>query len=283
MARVSFADVKRLGIALLWILLFALVGLAVTLLLSRFAPIGGAPWQFVRDAGYGMVGFVVATVVVGRMLARESWDRLGWHRPVASRVINGALFGVLMAAVAVGLAFVLDRTHVALTSDWALWPRTALWLAVLFLFAALAEELMFRGFPLRRLADVLGPVPAMLLLSLGFAAGHLGNPNIGLVAALNIALAGIWLSFAFFSPGGMALAWGLHFGWNAGLALAFDAPVSGYVFRVPAIEYTAGTQPWIDGGAFGPEGGVVGTMLMFAGILAVIGKRVKQPRTWLVG
>ena len=283
MARVSFEGVKQLGIALGWLLLFAVVGVVVTFLLSRFVLIGGAPWQFMRDIVYGLIGFLVATIVVGKVMAKESWDRLGWHRPVVSKLVNGVMFGLLMAAVAVGLAFVFDRTRVSLTYDWERWPRVALQLGVMFLCAALAEELIFRGFPLRRLADAIGPLPAMLVLALGFAAGHFANPNIGFVAALNIALAGIWLSFAFFSAGGMALAWGLHFGWNAGLALVFDAPVSGYLFRVPAVEYTPGTHAWVDGGAFGPEGGIVGTILMIAGIVAVIGKRVKQPRTWLAG
>jgi len=59
--------------------------------------------------------------------------------------------------------------------------------------------------------------------------------------------------------------------------------VSGYLFRVPAVEYTPGTHAWVDGGTFGPEGGIVGTIVLIAGILAVIGKRVKQPRTWLAG
>jgi uncharacterized protein len=283
MARVSFADVKRVGLALAWILFFATVGVLITLLLSKLAPLGGASWQFMRDVVYSLIGFAVATMVVGKVLAKESWDRLGWRRPVASGMVNGAAFGLLMAAVAVGLAFVFDRTHVSLTYDWSRWPSVALWLGAMFLCAALAEELIFRGFPLRRLSDAIGPRPATLLLAIGFAIGHIGNPSISVVAALNIALAGIWLSFAFFSAGGMALAWGLHFGWNAGLALAFDAPVSGYMFRVPAVEYTPGAHPWVDGGSFGPEGGLVGTIILIAGILAVIGKRVKQPRTWLAG
>jgi membrane protease YdiL (CAAX protease family) len=283
MARVSFADVQRVGLALAWILFFATVGVLITLLLSKLAPLGGASWQFMRDVVYSLIGFAVATMVVGKVLAKESWDRLGWRRPVASGMVNGAAFGLLMAAVAVALAFVFDRTHVSLTYDWSRWPRVALWLGAMFLCAALAEELIFRGFPLRRLSDAIGPRPATLLLAIGFAIGHIGNPSISVVAALNIALAGIWLSFAFFSAGGMALAWGLHFGWNAGLALAFDAPVSGYMFHVPAVEYTPGAHPWVDGGSFGPEGGLVGTIILSAGILAVIGKRVKQPRTWLAG
>jgi len=283
MARVSFVAVKRFFIALGWILLFAFTGGLVTIVLSRYAPIGGDPSKLMRDVVYSLIGFLVATIVVGRLLAKESWDRLGWHRPLGSRVVNGALLGLVMAAVAIGLAFVFTRTHVSLTYDWELWPARAAWLAVFFLCAALVEELIFRGFPLRRLGDVIGPLPAMLVLSLGFAAAHAANPNVSTVGVINIALAGIWLSFAFFSAGGMALAWGLHFGWNAGLALAFDAPVSGYLFRVPAVEYTPGTHAWVDGGTFGPEGGIVGTIVLLAGILAVIGKRVKQPRTWLAG
>jgi len=283
MARVSFEDVKRAGLALAWLLLFAAVGILVTLLLTRLVPWGGPQWQFHRDVVHGLIGFLVATIVVGKVLAKESWDRLGWHAPVVSRLVNGAAMGLLMAALAIGLAFVLDRTSVALTYDWSRWPRVALWLAIMFLCASLAEELMFRGFPLRRLSDAIGPLPAMLLLAIGFAVAHLGNPAISFVGVLNIALAGIWLSLAFFSAGGMALAWGLHFGWNAGLALAFDAPVSGYMFRVPAVEYTPGAHPWVDGGTFGPEGGIVGTVIIIAGIFAVIGRRVKQPRTWLAG
>jgi hypothetical protein len=81
----------------------------------------------------------------------------------------------------------------------------------------------------------------------------------------------------------MLFAWGAHFGWNAALAIAFDAPVSGHKFEVPMVEYTPGGHAWVDGGPFGPEGGIVTTIVLIAGTLAVIGNRVKQPRTWLAG
>jgi len=151
-----------------------------------------------------------------------------------------------------------------------------------FLLAALSEELLFRGFPLRRLADAIGPWAAMTVLAVGFGLAHLKNPNATAFSTINVALAGVWLSFAFFSPGGMGLAWGLHAGWNAGLALVFDAPVSGYPFSVPAVEFVPGRHAWVDGGAFGPEGGAVTTLVLIAGTLAVLGARVRRPREWLV-
>src|SRR5204862_6973723 len=87
---------------------------------------------------------------------------------------------------------------------------------------------------------------------------------------VDVARAGVSLACAFLSPGGMPLAWGAHFGWNATLALGFEAPVSGYVSPSPAVAYRAGPHGWIDGGAFGPEGGIVTTLVMLAGTVALV-------------
>jgi len=200
------------------------------------------------------------------------------------RLLRGVGLGALMAALAVGLAFVIDHTTVHLTGNWGIWPQVALPIMVGLVLAALAEELMFRGYPMRRLADAIGAPAAIAVFALLFGLAHAGNPNATPFSTVNVALAAVWLSFAFFSTGGMALAWGLHFGWNAGLSMLFDAPVSGFKFvDVPGVDYLSGRHIWVDGGAFGPEGGIVTTIVMIAGTLAVIGARVKQPRTWLAG
>ncbi|HLQ58868.1 MAG TPA: CPBP family glutamic-type intramembrane protease [Gemmatimonadales bacterium] len=278
---------KRVGIALAWIVLYAAIGLGITIGIAELVPWwGGQRWFVFRTGAFEVIGFLVATIVVGKLLNKYSWDRMGWHTQpggVMPRVLRGIGLGALMAMLAIGLAFVLDRATVRITGDWSAWPRVVLPLAVGLVLAALGEELMFRGYPLRRLADAIGAPAAMVILALLFGIAHAKNPNATFFSTVNVALAAIWLSFAFFSAGGMALAWGLHFGWNAGLAILFDAPVSGYAFRVPAVEYTPGSHPWVDGGAFGPEGGIVTTIVLIAGTVAVIGARVKQPRTWLAG
>jgi hypothetical protein len=75
---------------------------------------------------------------------------------------------------------------------------------------------------------------------------------------LNIALAGVLLGVAFYTPGGIWAAWGAHLGWNTTLA-ALDAPVSGLPFKIPLINYSPGGPPWLTGGSFGPEGGMLAT------------------------
>ena len=295
MARVSFEDVvtraKRLGIALSWIVAFGTVAIGASALLNALNPVPTtSPWWLAANSGGQAIAFLLATWLVGLRLNKHSWDRMGWHtgggataETLRGRIARGVALGVLMAALAIGLSFIGSRATVHLTGDWQRWLVLAPPLAAGLVVAALTEELGFRGYPLRRLADAVGPWAAMILLSVPFGLLHFKNPNATAFSTINVVLAGVWLSFAFFSRGGMGSAWGLHFGWNAGLALLFDAPVSGYRFQVPAVEYSPGARAWVDGGAFGPEGGIVATIALIAGTLAVIGRRFTLPRTWLAG
>ena len=274
MARVSFVGVKRVGIAVAWVVLFTLVGGGLTFGISELVPgWGGQTWAVARIGAFEVIGFGLATLIVGRLLNKYSWDRMGWRRSVWPQLGRGALLGVAMAALAIGLAVVLDGARVRVTGDWNVWPRVALPLIVGLIFAALGEELGFRGYPLRRLGDGMGVLPGMLLLAILFGLGHAKNPNATVFSTVNVALAAIWLSIAFFSAGGMWLAWGAHFGWNAGLSILFDAPVSGYSFQVPVVEYTPGPHAWVDGGVFGPEGGVVATIALVAGTFYLLTRK----------
>lgn len=286
-ARVSFVErLRGLGLTLAWLVAYTLIGTAGALVLIRISPVSAAsPWHFTVNALSLALSFGFATWAVGVRFTKHSWDQLGWRGggggALARRLGRGAALGAAMAALAIGLALAWSGAKVLLTPEWSRWVVSAGPLAAGLLLAALWEELAFRGLPLRLLADAVGPMTAMLLLATGFGVAHAWNPHAGVFGTVNVALAAIWLSFAFFSAGGMPLAWGLHFGWNAGLALLFDAPVSGYTFHVPAVEYQPGARAWVDGGAFGPEGGLAATIVLCAGTLVVIGGRLRAPRARL--
>ena len=282
-ARVSFAHRARApASAIGWIATFALVGAGVGygLTLVPMPPQLEPRWALAWSSLPWAAGFTLATWLVGRVLERRSWDELGWRprtgMPLA--LLGGTALGAAMAACAVGVAVIAGRAAITVTADGGGWRAAALPLGVGFLVAALAEELAFRGYPLRRLAAATGPVPATALTALGFGLLHLGNPNATVFSTVNVGLAGVWLAAALFSPGAMPLAWGAHFGWNATLALGFAAPVSGYAFPLPALAYRPGAHAWIDGGAFGPEGGVVSTMVMLAGSAALVAWSARVPR-----
>jgi membrane protease YdiL (CAAX protease family) len=279
-ARVAFAGRARAGaIAVAWIVVFALVGGGASWSLEQVRLHPDPSWWLAWGALTTAAGFGLATWLVGRVLARRSWEELGW-RPrtgVPQGLALGVALGAVMAALAVGLAVAAGHAVVTTQPGAASWGAAALPLGTGFLLAAFTEELMFRGYPLRRLAHALGQAPATAFAALCFGLAHLSNPNATAFSTANVALAGVWLSCAFFSPGAMPLAWGAHFGWNATLALGFAAPVSGYAFPVPPLAYHPGTHRWIDGGAFGPEGGIVTTLVMLGGAAALVAWSRRAP------
>ncbi len=79
-----------------------------------------------------------------------------------------------------------SRTPAGASTYLATLARTALILAP----AALLEEIMFRGVGQVVLARAVGRMPAVILLSVGFAAAHLANPSRTPLGLINIALAG---------------------------------------------------------------------------------------------
>ena len=129
-----------------------------------------------------------------------------------------------------------------------------------FLWAALLEELLFRGFIFQRLIDGIGIVPAQIGMAALFAAGHWTNPGMDgvarIVGTVDIALAAIMLGLAYARTRSLALPLGLHLGWNwmQGSVMGFN--VSGYAqsgWWKPVIE---NRSAWLSGGGVGAEGTV---------------------------
>jgi uncharacterized protein len=75
------------------------------------------------------------------------------------------------------------------------------------------------------------------------------------------------LSLAVLWTGSLWFASALHLGWNWATVGLLDLPVSGWeLFDAPLYDGAATGPRWLTGGEFGPEGGLVGTMAVVAGI-----------------
>jgi len=275
---------KGVLLAIVLTIAFALIGFTVSMLLvvgytaivSPDVRTGlqalqtPTPIQTLVQGTAQLIGFLLATVMIGRWMLQWRFSDLRWTRGriALTGTGRGLALGAGAAALAVGGAVVL-RTAFWSPDQGGLGDyltqvtKTTAVLAP----AALSEEIIFRGLPLVLLASVIGRTPALLLISGGvFSLLHGLNPNITPLGFLNIALAGLFLGVTFYAPGGIWTAFGAHLGWNATLA-ALDAPVSGMPFRIPLFDYHAGQPFWVSGGPFGPEGGVLATFALVAALL----------------
>lgn len=152
-------------------------------------------------------------------------------------------------------------------------PR-AFWLVALNLamlaVSALVEEVAFRGYPFRRLIEIVGPTWATILMSLLFGLLHFFNPDATWISVLITMFAGVLLSLAWLRTHGLWLGWGLHFAWNASMGVLFGLPVSGIIDFSSVVQTRAIGHTWLTGGEYGPEGAFFTLIVLVVGIVAVI-------------
>ena len=83
------------------------------------------------------------------------------------------------------------------------------------------------------------------------------------------------LSLAYFKTRSLWLPYGLHLGWNVGLGMIAGLPLSG--MKVASLwTTTVSGSIWLLGGEYGPEGGILGTLIFLAGAIVVWKIRIRQ-------
>ncbi|MCD6554516.1 MAG: CPBP family intramembrane metalloprotease [Anaerolineae bacterium] len=207
------------------------------------------------------------TYVFRHFLDRESFASLGFRR---HRWVLDAVFGLLLGFVLMAGIFFAEWGAGLLTIERTVWDADSVATAVsnlalsllFFIIAGTHEEIVFRGYLIPNLREGIGVVAAVIVSSLVFGVFHALNPNVSLVALLNIALAGVVFAYAYLLSGNLWLPIAFHFSWNFFQGAVFSLPVSGIMVRGILVTHPRPGADLITGGAFGPEGGLSGFAAM---------------------
>lgn len=196
------------------------------------------------------------------------WRSLGLtlHARWLRDLLIGSAIGLVSLALATVIAFVGGGLRFSLSPmPVRSIATTVLLSAGLFMVAALAEEALFRGYPIQTFARARLIWIGVLITSVPFAVGHLENPNAGgVLAFVNTALAGVWLAVAYLRTRSLWLPLGVHWAWNWALGALFGLPVSG-ITKVAPNPILIGTDlgpAWLTGARYGIEGGVACTVAL---------------------
>jgi membrane protease YdiL (CAAX protease family) len=211
-----------------------------------------------------------------RFLDGQSLRSLGLQR--AQGWVRQIVAGLLLGTVLMGLIFLVEWVLGWLTVEgfsWQVQPFASL-LAGLFAYllinvaVALYEELAFRGYILQNLRADWGVVAAMLVSSLFFGVFHGLNPNVTWLAVLNIFLAGVVLAACYLFTRSLWLPMAFHFSWNFVQGPILSFPLSGLTTTGLLVTRIEGNN-LLTGGAFGPEGGLLSTVVLCLALLLLWG------------
>ena len=211
---------------------------------------------------------LAAGYICVRALEGLPWRSLGLtlHSRWLRDLLVGSALGIGSLAIATAIAFIGGGLRFTLSSAGIKAVAITLILsAVLFIVAALAEEALFRGYPLQTLTRARLIWIGILLTTVPFAAIHLKNPNGGgMLAFVNTALAGVWLAAAYLKTRSLWFPLGVHWAWNWALGSLFGLPVSG-ITKIAPYPILVGSDlgpAWLTGAAYGIEGGVACTVVL---------------------
>lgn len=205
----------------------------------------------------------------GRLFEDLPLRALGWarHRGWLRDLLLGTLVGVVSLLVAALIVTVFRgfQFSIAPTVSSVAFVKTFFGSAVIFILAAAAEEMLFRGYPLQTMMRALPFLVAVIPSSVLFAYVHLDNPNVAWgFTFINTTLAGFWLAVAYLRTRSLWFPLGLHWAWNWAMGALLGLPVSGItsLTRAPLFRATDNGPAWLTGGAYGIEGGAACTVAL---------------------
>lgn len=228
------------------------------------------------EGGVYLAGILLLTWAFCRYLNQQplvslGLQRQGWLRNLAIGLGLGAGLMILIFASMAAAGW--------LTTEFAS-PPALPFLASVLSWAALSfvEELTFRGYIMQGLAKAWAMPVAIVVSSVLFGMVHLIDPNVQVLAILNVCTAGLFLALAYLVTRSLWLPAGIHIGWNLTEINVLGFPGSGHT-ESAILHTTVGGPELVTGGAFGPEGGLLGLAAWLLGIALLLCYWLASERT----
>ena len=227
--------------------------------------ISGVTGDFTGSALSTFAAAAVANAILVRIYEHGQLSAVGlvWQETSTRELFTGmaaaAAGAVAIVAAALILQMAMFESAPRVENAWA----NLAFVALVLLFGAAGEEMLFHGYAFQILVRTLGQFATILPVAVLFGLMHLSNRNVTALAVANTMAWGVLLGYAYVRTGALWLPIGLHFGWNAAMPL-LGVNLSGFTIGVTGyqLHWSAGIL-W-SGGGYGLEGSLFTTAMVIA-------------------
>ncbi|MEY2397594.1 MAG: protease family protein [Actinomycetota bacterium] len=240
--------------------------------------IAGHKNQLMTSVGGLCLG--VALLTMGPSTLRSVLTRQVRRRPIAAQ-LQTVLIGVALGG---GLFAIGIAALVALHATSVTWSRAALITVVASLLywtaasaaIAIVEEALCRSYILDSVAEHSSIATGVVVSSVVFGLLHLPNAGASYAAVTFLMVHGLFFAACRLLTGDLTLAIGAHMGWNLAEGGVSGARISG-LHALGVWRTVAHRGSLLNGGAFGPEAGII-TVVFVAAAATVVFALGSRPR-----
>lgn len=208
--------------------------------------------------------------VVARNTEKLTPQALGLDKKGASvKYVLGVIVGALAMGAVLGFGMITKSfRYSGLNVETTAIPVI---LAIVgFVLQAFFEEFFFKSYMIPVLSRKLSVAASVLISSIVFAAAHSFNDGITVISVLNLFLFGIFTSCYFLKTNSVWGVAGFHAIWNIMQGTICGFNVSGNVTNTSIFMFSGIKNELMNGGTFGPEGGLIVTgVLLLAIVISV--------------
>jgi membrane protease YdiL (CAAX protease family) len=205
---------------------------------------------------------------------KRKFESIGLERKNSiKKIIIGFGVGLLMFSLSILILYSLNYLEFENSSNTISginYILPSLLILISYLIQGSTEEIVFRGWLLPILGTQLKPWLAILISSILFALLHSLNDNITIIAIVNLTLFGVFISLFALRQGSI---WGVcswHAIWNWLQGNFYGLEVSGNKENITIFNLKETGPDWLTGGNFGPEGGLIVTLILLIGSLILL-------------
>ncbi len=223
---------------------------------------------------FATIGMTVVVILFCRLIQKRKPDTLGFIKSgMGKEYLTGLVVGFVMFSSAVLICVAAGAIKIEGFSE--TFSILMFFLFLLgFMLQGMAEEVICRGYVMVSIARRYSMWTAVISNAVIFAALHLLNNGISVPAFINLVLFGIFASLYFVKKGNIWGVAAVHSVWNLVQGNFWGLRVSGMVTECSVLRSTmVEGRELLNGGAFGPEGGLGVSVVLLVGICVLLRKK----------
>ncbi len=215
---------------------------------------------------FSLVGTFIVLWLFRKYVDIKTFASLGFRKSfLVKDVIIGIAFGFVIMLLGFSYLYLTRQINIVSIQ---FKPIDFILSIGVFIFIALSEELLLRGYILNNLITSFNKYIAVIISSLIFSLLHAANPGFSLLSFISLFIAGLFFGLAYIYTKSLWLPIALHFSWNFFQGTIFGFNVSGRNTYSLIVTNENTINIW-NGGNFGFEGSIPSIILQLFAIWIV--------------